>query len=628
MKLPQSAWLAGIFTALASAAILPRDDEPSDSVLTPGDVADFPVLGFGDFDNNPSSGKRSTASHCKYIPGDSQWPSNSEWSVLNFFTGGSLVKPDPVGKVCYKGSAYDAARCANVTAEWSNSDLHAGHPTSIMSPLYQGLTCLPQDSSFANHQCTLGGYPIYVVNARNAWDVQAGVNFARNTNIRLVIKNTGHDFAGKSSGSYSLSIRTHMLKDIAVIKNYKSKYYSGPAIKAGSGIQGFELYAAAHAAGLMAVGGEGMTVGWGGGYIQGGGHSPLSSLHGMAADQVLSYEVVLANGCFVTADKDTNSDLFWALRGGGGSAFGVVISITVKAFTERPVTISTFNFTASAADVAKYDSGDYSNDDFWAVIKHYLSLFPEHADQGIYSYWNIFPSYTVKGAQTFTMQPYFAVGKTVAQVNALLQSLVDTASAHGITIHPNTVHYPSFYEGWKAGFPKETVGLYTSQPGSRLFPRANWANDTWDTTFDAIRQVVSASFMIGFNIAPSLTAGGVTEDENAVNPAWRNTVLHAIAGVMWDASIRNFTLIREYQRNFTHGPMQLWRDLTPGSGAYLGEADINEPDWQQAFYGCKYSKLYSIKKKYDLSGVFFAETAVGSEDWKAGNDRLGRLCRV
>ena len=128
-----------------------------------------------------------------------------------------------------------------------------------MSPLFQGLSCLPYDGALANATCTLGGYPVYVVNARSAWDVQAAVNFARNMNIRLVVKNTGHDFAGKASGFASLSIRTHALKDVVVIKNYKSKSYSGPAIKAGSGIQGFELYAAAHAAGLMVVGGEGQV---------------------------------------------------------------------------------------------------------------------------------------------------------------------------------------------------------------------------------------------------------------------------------------------------------------------------------------------------------------------------------
>ena len=51
----------------------------------------------------------------------------------------------------------------------------------------------------------------------------------------------------------------------------------------------------------------------------GGGHSPLSSIYGMAADHLLSMEVVLPSGAFVTASDTSNPDLFWALRGGGGS---------------------------------------------------------------------------------------------------------------------------------------------------------------------------------------------------------------------------------------------------------------------------------------------------------------------
>jgi FAD/FMN-containing dehydrogenase len=55
-----------------------------------------------------------------------------------------------------------------------------------------------------------------------------------------------------------------------------------------------------------------------GGYVLGGGHSPMSSNYGLAADQVLALEVVLANGRFVTVTEETDHDLFWALRGGGG----------------------------------------------------------------------------------------------------------------------------------------------------------------------------------------------------------------------------------------------------------------------------------------------------------------------
>lgn len=107
--------------------------------------------------------------------------------------------------------------------------------------------------------CTLGGYPSYAVNASNVAQIQLAVNFARNSGIRLVVKNTGHDFSGKSGGAGALSIWTHNLKDIEFIPSWTSlnSGWDGPAIKAGSGVQAFELYEAAHENGVVAVGGEG-----------------------------------------------------------------------------------------------------------------------------------------------------------------------------------------------------------------------------------------------------------------------------------------------------------------------------------------------------------------------------------
>lgn len=60
--------------------------------------------------------------------------------------------------------------------------------------------------------------------------------------------------------------------------------------------------------------------------------------------------------------------------------------------------------------------------------------------------------------------------------------------------------------------------------------------------------------------------------------------------------------------------------------AYLNEADFNQPNWQQAFYGTNYAKLLSIKNKYDPNGIFWGPTAVGSDAWAAAAD--GRLCKT
>jgi hypothetical protein len=181
--------------------------------------------------------------------------------------------------------------------------LSMADPTSMMSPVYQGLTC--QVTADPMQNCTLGAQPYYAVNATNVGQVQLAVNLARNANLRLVIKNTGHDFSGKSGGAGALSIWTHNLKDLKYFSAYSGNgtSYTGPAFKSGAGIQAFEIYKQASNRGLVVVSGEGQvllqsaafctsgtdscvkTVGVMGGYIQGGGHSPLSSLYGMAADQ-------------------------------------------------------------------------------------------------------------------------------------------------------------------------------------------------------------------------------------------------------------------------------------------------------------------------------------------------------
>jgi FAD/FMN-containing dehydrogenase len=131
----------------------------------------------------------------------------------------------------------------------------------MLTPMYQGMTCQPPSLFDKTGTCEQGGYPLYVVNVSSVAQIKLAVNFARNTGIRLVIKNTGHDFAGKSGGATSLSVWTHNLKDIAFIPSYEDDEYSGPAIKAGVGVQGFELYAAANQFGVIALGGECPTVG-------------------------------------------------------------------------------------------------------------------------------------------------------------------------------------------------------------------------------------------------------------------------------------------------------------------------------------------------------------------------------
>lgn len=122
-------------------------------------------------------------------------------------------------------------------------------------PLYEGRTCHPNNSPGGN--CTVGGYPTYAVNVTNVAQIQLAVNFARNANLRLVIKNKGHDFNAKSTGGGGLSVFTGYLRDMRFISNYSSGPYQGPAFKVGTGVEVGALYEEAEEYGVSVVGGIG-----------------------------------------------------------------------------------------------------------------------------------------------------------------------------------------------------------------------------------------------------------------------------------------------------------------------------------------------------------------------------------
>jgi FAD/FMN-containing dehydrogenase len=197
----------------------------------------------------------------------------------------------------------------------------ADDPTSIMSQWASGNACTP--TSQPNSNCIQGGWSEYVVRATTVRHIQLAVNFARNQNIRLVIKNSGHDFNGKSIGGYSLSVWTHNLKGMAYDPNYTSPTgsYRGRAVAYAAGTQASEGSALMRQEGMVMIVAGGPTVGIAGGFLQGGGHSTYTSYYGLAADQVLAITAVTADGRVVEAHEGENADLFWAFRGGGGGNY-------------------------------------------------------------------------------------------------------------------------------------------------------------------------------------------------------------------------------------------------------------------------------------------------------------------
>ncbi|KAJ9427164.1 hypothetical protein FOXG_04017 [Fusarium oxysporum f. sp. lycopersici 4287] len=573
---------------------------------------------------NSTSKGRSTTHHvlgkCKTFPEDRNWPSSSVWKLLDLITGGALIKTVPIAAPCYRNlGSYDKVECSRVVDQWSNSSLHIADPSSVMWPLYQGRTCQPGEKT--DGRCTLGGYPSYVVDARNVAHLQLAVNFARSMNLRLVIKNTGHDFNGRSAGAGALSVWMQRFKSIQFLKSYKTKFYSGPALKVGAGVIGSELYEAAERYGITAVGGEGMSVGYAGGFLAGGGHSPMSPLYGMGADQVLSIEVVTANGRFVTANEHQNTDLFWALCGGGGSTFGVVTSYTVKVFPKIKAAIMSFSFTTS--NTVSYNT-------FWRAVRAYWELIPTFNAAGNYEYWAV--THGEGDLLAFSFFPWFAPNHTLVELKTLVAPLFQTWKDLGIEFNVTESEHSSYYGAWAAGFPREVVGGAKTKTAGRLFPTENFKDAAkFNKTFDALKSLSDkGGQIIGFGI----TGGPGPYPDNAVNPAWRSAAMWAISvidypeGSSWD-------VVAEKSKTLTNDWMKPWREVTPGGGAYASEADVTEPNFQQSFYGTdKYKRLLSIKEKVDPYGLFYALQGVGSERWYVTDQvdgiptQNGRLCRI
>ncbi|CAI6341901.1 unnamed protein product [Periconia digitata] len=585
-------------------------------------AADQKLFGFDD--TAVQSGLSRRSGECKVFPGDEDWPSDETWDRFDELVNGALIPTVPLAAPCYNSwNLYNAAKCAEISKSSTDPYAHIADPTSNMWPIFQGKTCLAFDRP--NGTCTLGSFPSYAVNVSSVSDVQLALNFARNANLRLVIKNTGHDYLGKSLGAGALSIWTHNLKDIDFIENYQSDSgYEGPAFKVAAGVTVREVYEAAEKHGVTMAGGICESVGFAGGYVAGGGHTPMSGLYGMAADSVEALEVVTADGRFITASNSSNPDLYWALRGGGGGTYGVVTSVIARAHPKMPFVTSTFTFKSG---------GNISTEVFMEGVRKYYEMLIPFTDAHTYSYFWIWHT---SGTFEFQMMPFFAPNHTVESFNQLVKPWFDHLTKLGIPVTPTTELHDSFYPAYNVAWGNDGVGGLNAIPGNRLFPRGRWEDpEKFEETWGAIRaHMMRGKSLGGYHQAPQ----NRLNVDNAVSSAFRHVINFLIgAAVVEGAENATPTQMKKAVDVLTNDVLGPWRDVSPESefgGSYLNEANVMEPNWQESFYGTQYSRLLSLKKKWDPKGVFYGPTAVGSEEWEVQDGdqgtqtQNGRLCKV
>ncbi|KAJ7818797.1 hypothetical protein B0H14DRAFT_3739564 [Mycena olivaceomarginata] len=180
-----------------------------------------------------------------------------------------------------------------------------------------------------------------------------GRPFAAKTGIHLSIKASGHDYKGRSGSKGSLNLWTRNLTSLSYTPGFvpEGGNKSFPhSITLGAGVPTEDLYKFADDNNLTVVGGYAQTIAASGGWVMAGGHSILSPVLELGVDRVLQFKIVTPDVKYRVANSFTNPDLFWALRGGGGSTFGVVLQSTFLAEPRMKLQVAAMSFNQTATN--------------------------------------------------------------------------------------------------------------------------------------------------------------------------------------------------------------------------------------------------------------------------------------
>jgi len=211
-----------------------------------------------------------------------------------------------------------------------------------------------------------GWSPAFVAWPLTTMHVQTLLRFAQAHDLCIAVAGTGHDFLNRHSCDQGLLIRTALLKNISWDLDDEDGF-GHPSVKLGAGLTFAEVFesGARQRTSSFIASGWAQSVGVVGWHL-GGGHGPHGVSKGLGVDNMLQVELVLANGSVVTASDKEHPELFWALRGGGGSTWGVVTAITARAHATPADGFTTVeaNPTFPLCDQGEHDAQRFM--DAWA----------------------------------------------------------------------------------------------------------------------------------------------------------------------------------------------------------------------------------------------------------------------
>jgi FAD/FMN-containing dehydrogenase len=553
-------------------------------------------------------------------PSDPAWPKPAEWAELNARVGGTLIRP----RALFAGCEQDAtsAACREIERNTRNPIYLGDQPAGTeVSGWLDAWT--PATSAYA-------------LKARNAIDVAAAVNFAREHRLRLVVKGGGHSYQGTSNAADSLLIWTRAMKKIVLHDAFTPQGCEGllapaPAVTTETGAMWIDLYhAVTSEAGRYVQGGGCCSVGCAG-LVQSGGFGSFSKGFGTAAASLLEAEVVTADGRVRTVNARKDPDLFWALKGGGGGSWGVVTRMTLRTHD-----LPKYFGAALGAIEAKSDA------DYRALIARFMEFYAgsllnphwgEHAafgpdntlgilmvSQGLddtqnRAVWQPFLDSIRSEPHRFTVSGEFRTAVLSAR------HWWDVAQNPGLTRDTQPGDPP--YYGWWQGDSGQ-VGAFLHGYDSLWLPSSLLSGAGRDRLVEAMFAASRhKGFQFHFNkgIAGARAEAAAATRETATHPAVLSAFALAIIADYESSAYPgepraavDLTAARQDAQAIARAAAEL-RKLVPGAGSYVSESNYFNREWQSAYWGHHYPRLRAIKERYDPDGLFFGHNGVGSEDW-------------
>jgi len=410
--------------------------------------------------------------------------------------------------------------------------------------------------------------PALIARCTDAGDVIAAVNFARENDLLVAIRGGGHNGPGLGTCDDGLVI------DLSGIKYVRVDPVARTARVGGGALLG-DVDHATRAFGFVIPSGIISTTGVGG-ITLGGGVGHLTRTFGLSIDNLLEADVVLADGSFVTASKDQNADLFWALRGGGGN-FGVVTSFLFR--------------LNSLGDV-------YAGPMLWdidkatEVLKWYRDFIVNAPDE--VNGW--FAFLTVPPVAPF---PEHLQGKKMCGV---VWCYAGPQADGEAALAPARAAFGTPALDWVGPMPYSALnsmfdGIYPA--GHQWYWKADFFNELSDEAIarhvefgNALPTIPSTMHLYPINGR----AGRVGNDETA----W------AYRDANWAQVMVGVSPDPADNANMIAWAKAYWEALHPHSagGAYVNMMMDEGADRVRASYGENYTKLATVKAKYDPNNLF------------------------